>query len=326
MSQGLELVEALNDFLDHEVGPEISFTQSHDPGRRVKLVWPPESVSHSYHLSAKDFKGRVEAVCHGFSFEVETAATVHGVFGRCVHLWNDAKGATEKEMLERLVKGMEPMVLRLKAISETLGAQGVVSQPIKDMSPVDLIKLLYCRDRDVAMEARTAIESRASSLPILPAFLAILRDQRHPLRRSPQWCVLDMLEDLPAFAKTQEESDEAVAAIRELMWDAPDDYCRTIYKAGVVLGGHICTPASASALLDLLHAPSRVARRSAAHAVFHLVEWMPETRETIVTALRRQASEEPEPLLAEFQLHMARDIEAGAYEHVTEPVFPDEAA
>ncbi len=297
-----------------------------DPGRREKLVWPPHSVSHEYALGAADFHSEAVVAGYGETFRVSVAETPHGFFGRCESIWNDAKGATLEEMLAALREGMEPMLKRRHAISQTLGLKWLIHQPLKYLGPLDLLKLLYCPDRDVAMESRTIIEIQASSGLFFPALLDILSDAEHPLRRSPQWCVLDMFEDLNAFAKTPEESAEAVRRIRDLMWDAEDDYCRTIYKAGVVLGGHVSTDASAEALLQLLKAPSKIARRSASHAVFHLVEWRPELKSSVVDSLRAMAETDSEELLRSFAQSMAGDIEAESHDHVAEPVFPDEAS
>ena len=43
-------------------------------------------------------------------------------------------------------------------------------------------------------------------------------DDRHPHRRSAQWCVLDMFEDLPSFCPTGEDQQAAIHAIQGLMW------------------------------------------------------------------------------------------------------------
>lgn len=318
------LSEGLRAFIQSDTlrhgGPGLA-----DPGRREKLVWPPHSVSHEYALGAADFHGEAIVAGYGETFKVSVAETPHGVFGRCESLWNDAKGDTLEEMLVALRDGMEPMLKRRHAISQTLGLKWLIHQPIKYLGPLDLLKLLYCPDRDVAMESRTIIEIQASSGLFFPALLDILSDREHPLRRSPQWCVLDMFEDINAFAKTSEESAEAVGRIRDLMWDAEDDYCRTIYKAGVVLGGHISTDPAAEALLQLLKAPSKIARRSASHAVFHLVEWRPELKSRVVDGLREMAAHDSEELLRGFALSMASDIEAESHDHVAEPVFPHEA-
>lgn len=319
------LAEGLKAFIEQDArrlgGPGLR-----DPGRRTKLIWPPHSVSHEFGLGSADFTDESTVGGYGEAFKVCVAETPHGFFGRCETLWNDAQGDTREEMLANLRLGMEPMLLRRHMIAQTLGMKGLMHFPLKHLGHLDLLKLLYCADRDVAMEARTIIETQASSRLFLPSLLTVLNDRSHPLRRSPQWCVLDMFEDLPAFAKTKDESAEVVAAIKDLMWESDDDYCRSIYKAGVVLGGHICTDEAAEALLELVKAPSRIARRSASHAVFHLVEWRPEYREKVVEAMTRMATNDAEALLRDFARHMADDIASGASDHVPEPVFPDEAA
>jgi hypothetical protein len=117
---------------------------------------------------------------------------------------------------------------------------------------------------------------------------------------------------------------EAVQAMKELIWSAEDDYARTIYKAGVVLGGHIPHKHGGPTLLECLNAPSKIGRRSAIHGLFHVVEWLPSMREQVVEALRRHAESEPDSALREFSTLMARDIAAGAYDHIPEPVFAGE--
>jgi hypothetical protein len=112
--------------------------------------------------------------------------------------------------------------------------------------------------------------------------------------------------------------------MRDLLWDAEDDYARTIYKAGVVLGGHIPHVYGGPTLLECLHAPSRIGRRSAIHGLFHVVEWIPEMREQVVADLKVVAHSDREPLLREFASLMADDIDTGAFDHIQEPMFPDE--
>jgi formate dehydrogenase maturation protein FdhE len=78
--------------------------------------------------------------------------------------------------------------------------------------------------------------------------------------------------------------------------------------------------------MALVEAPSRVARRSAMHAVFHLAEWRPEFTDQIVAALERASAHDSEPLLSAFSKQMASDIAGKSSDHVPEPVFPEEAA
>ena len=133
-----------------------------------------------------------------------------------------------------------------------------------------------------------------------------------------------MLEDLQSFFSDSAGGLDAVDAIKERIWSAEEDYARTVYKAGVVLGGHICNDPAANALIQCIRAPSKIGRRSAIHAVFHLAEWMPACREQILGALQQASNEDPEPLLRAFAAGIAQDIEAKETEHVMEPLFPDE--
>jgi len=76
--------------------------------------------------------------------------------------------------------------------------------------------------------------------------------------------------------------------------------------------------------LECLKAPSRVGRRSAIHGLFHVVEWHPESRVTVVKSLEEVAAHDPDATLREYAALMARDIAAGQMDHVGEPVFEDE--
>jgi len=97
-----------------------------------------------------------------------------------------------------------------------------------------------------------------------------------------------------------------------------------VYKAGVVLGGHVCDDPAAAALFHCFHAPSRIGRRSAYHASFHLAEWRPDLRSQVLERLRQAALTDPEPLLAIFADKLADDVDRGEVDHVMEPMFPDE--
>jgi len=259
-------------------------------------------------------------------YEVQWAETEHGIFGRVIDLWNEAKGSSREEVLHELEKGAAPWLDRMDCISSTLGLTGRYHGLIRGLTSAQLAALLFAQDRDIAFAALTEIEKRASQLSFNDAFIAILRDECHPNRRTAQWCVLDMLEDYRAFCKTDSEVQSIVDAILALMMNAPDDYARTIYKAGVVLGGHFCNEPAARALIACIDAPSRIGRRSAMHAVFHLVEWLPHHRTEVVAALQNAAQKESEPLLKEFALSQAADIDSGAMEHKEEPVFPEEVS
>src|SRR5262249_30763102 len=158
-------------------------------------------------------------------------------------------------MLSQLAKAAEPLFQRQICINECRGLEGRFKGHIRDLNPSDLIKLLYCTDRDVANDAHTEIDTHASQRIFTPALVAILNDRRHPYRRSAQWCVLDLFEDLPSFCRHEDEEEAAIQAMRDLIWDAEDDYARTIYKAGVVLGGHLPHKHGGPILLECLNAP-----------------------------------------------------------------------
>jgi hypothetical protein len=193
-------------------------------------------------------------------------------------------------------------------MGECLEIEGRFKGHVGDLGPLEHLKLLYCEDRDVANEAREEIETHARSGLYFPGLIAVLDDRRHPNRRSAQWCVLDLFEALPTFIESEREELEAVRAMKGLIWDAEDDYARTIYKAGVVLGGHLPYTYGWPVLLECLHAPSKIGRRSAIHGLFHVVEWVPQMREQVVEALREVAANDPEPILRDFAAAMADDV------------------
>jgi hypothetical protein len=319
-----QVLSELRAFIDAEVA-RCGSTEAINPGHRVKFHWPPHPESYSFHVLASDWSSSIVAKMHGEEFELSIARTRHGVFGRSDSLWLEAHGETDEKMLRRLQQRAEPLFQRQFAIARCLGMEGRFKGHVRDLPPASLVKLLYCSDRDVANDARIEIETHASSHLFTPALIQILQDKRHPNRRSAQWCVLDLFEDLPSFVASAQEEEEALVAIKELIWSAPDDYARTIYKAGVVLGGHLPHITGGKMLLSCLDAPSRIGRRSAIHGLFHTVEWVPDLKETVVRELRRVAEIDPEPLLRAFARDMARDIEDADTDHIQEPVFPDEA-
>ncbi len=299
-------------------------TVARRPSHRQFFHWPPHPISYSFHVLATDWTGHETFIAHNEIFRVRVAQTPHGIFGRCEEIWHEDRGDSFEEMLQNLAKSSEPLFHRQLQTNQTLGREGRFTGHIRDLPAIDLLQLLYCENRDVANEAKVQIETHASSDIFLPALLTILRDRRHPHRRSAQWCVLDLFEDLVSFAATETEQHAATLAIKDLIWDAEDDYARTIYKAGVVLGGHMPDVFGAPILLECIHAPSRFGRRSAIHGLFHVVEWAPRWREEVVGALLAEAAKEKIPQLKEFALGMARDIAEGEIEHVPEPVFAEE--
>jgi len=322
--ENAELVEELDSFIAREVERNGGSTAARKPAHRVKFHWPPHPVSYSYHVLASDWTGGATLEAHGQSYAVEVANTPYGIFGRCNGIWLEARGESLTDMLEQMKLAAHPLFHRQFLINRTLERDGPFVDYIRDLPPVDLLKLLYCEDRDVANDARIEIETHSASHRFTPALILILRDRRHPYRRSAQWCVLDLFEDLTSFCRTRETQFEAVKAMRDLLWDAEDDYARTIYKAGVVLGGHLPHMLGGPALLECLNAPSRIGRRSAIHGLFHVVEWMPSMRDEIVLALQHAADAETDPPLKDFARLMSRDIAHGDYDHIPEPVFPEE--
>ena len=319
-----QVLEAYTASVERALAAAGGQTRAVKPGHRIPFNWPPDLPSHRYHLRPDQWTSGGTLHVRGEDLAFDVAATDYGFFGRVEHLHNEALAGTIEDLKVRLAEGCAPWFDRMEAIGRTLGRPGRFHGSLSDLNSAELVVLLTCPDRDVAASVLSKIERRASEGVFLPSLLAILRESRHPYRRIGQWCVLDLLEDHSAFAKSEAEVSEVCAAIRDMMWDNPDDYARVVYKAGVVLGGHIVTPAAADALMACLKAPSRYARRSAMHAVFHLAEWMPERRIDIVAALKKAETNETESLLRSFAAHQARDIEDQATDHVQEPVFPDE--
>jgi len=315
--------DELRAYVDRVVARRGGDTTAIRPDHRRKFHWPPHPVSYEFHVHPSDFTGLTSFQAYGETFPVKVARTPHGVFGRCQDLWHEDRGDTEEEMLANLRASSEPLLARQRLINETLERPGRFTGIIGELEALDKIKLLYCSNRDVAHEARVQIEKRASDFRWVPALLSILQDERHPHRRSAQWCVLDLFESFPAFVVESELERRAVAAIEHLMATAPDDYARTIYKAGVVLGGHLPYRYGGDALLRLTTASSRIGRRAAIHGLYHVVEWVPERKNEIVTALRNH--QDPEPLLVEYAVALAKDIEDGEIDHVVEPAFEDES-
>ncbi len=319
-----QIANELRAFVARAVQANEGSTVAKRPAHRVKFHWPPHPISYSFHVLATDWKGSASFEAYGETFEVEVANTPYGVFGRSKELWHEDRGESVEEMLASLKASSEPLFQRQLAISRTLELPSRFTGHIREIPPLDHLKLLYCEDRDIANEARTEIETHASSCLYLPGLIAILDDRSHPNRRSAQWCVLDLFESLPDFCKLEDDEIEAVRAMRDLIWTAEDDYARTIYKAGVVLGGHIPYRHGGPTLLECLHAPSKIGRRSAIHGLFHVVEWIPEMRDLVSESLRRVSQNDPEPVLREFAASMAEDIAVAAQDHRLEPVFPDE--
>jgi hypothetical protein len=313
----------LGDLRDYLVRAQSRYgsTVAIRPPHRVKFHWPPHPVSYEYHVLATDWTGKATIEAYDEVFMVEVAKTPFGVFGRCAAIWHEARGETETEMLRNLRETAEPLFQRQRAIARCLEIPGRFISEMRDLSPLGLLKLFYCEDRDVANAAHEFIERSHFRNLYFPALCEILNDRSHPWRRSAQWCVLDLFEDLPSFTANKADEIKAIEAMQGLLWDAEDDYARTIYKAGVVLGGHLPHRHGGEALLYCLDAPSLVGRRSAIHGLFHVCEWVPEMEPRVVHALRDHAKTESDPQLGIFSFAIADDIERGGVDHTPEPVF-----
>ena len=317
------LAHELTSYIEEFVGKSGS-TKAIKPGHRVKFSWPPHPISYSYHVLASDWTGTATLFSHGEQFPVTVAKTPHGVFGRCEPLWLESRGDTLESMLDNMAREAAPFLRRQYEIADTLGREERFRGTVRELAAIDLLKLLYCKDRDVANDAQREIETHARSGLFTPALIQVLNDRKHPYRRSAQWCVLDMFEDLPSFCQNGNHEAAAIDAMKGLIWDAEDDYARTAFKAGVVLGGHVPASHGGPVLLQCLDAPSKIGRRSTIHGLYHVVEWLPDMRDQVVAALRRQAEHDPEPLLRSYASAMADDIENDNAEHFQEPMFPDE--
>lgn len=296
------------------------------PGHRVKFQWPPHPVSYQYHVQPGDWQERTTLNMHGEEFEIQVARTQHGVFGRCEDIWLETKAESLDSMLREMQDQAEPYFARKIAINKVLGRPGRFMGAFKDLPPLQILKILYAEDRDIANEARLQLEQRAGNGLYTQAMIAILEDETHPYRRSAQWCVLDLFEDLGTYCRSEAEEQQAVDAMRKLIWNAPDDFARTTFKAGVVLGGHLPDVWGGQVLVDCLDAPSKYGRRSAIHGLFHVVEWVPDLGSSVIAHLKAHAGRESEPALADFSLKIANDLAARKLDHFPEPIFPEEAA
>lgn len=286
--------------------------------------WPLHPVSFDFHIPASEWHGATEFEFEGEKFPVAVARTPWGVFGRCEALRAEAKGDSIEAMLKDLGKTCRPLFERQNQLGELLGMTTRYRGSIRELSALDKLKLFYASDRAIAHDAQTELETSGNLKSYGPALISILFEAKHKNRRTAQWLVLDLFEDLSSYCASPEIEREAVNAIKALMWNAQDDFARAIYKAGVVLGGHVCTEHSADTIIELMSAPSRIARRSAMHASFHLCEWLPSRRPQVLATLANASAYDPEPLLRAYCSGLAKDIEREVIEHIAEPIFPDE--
>ncbi len=321
-----ELLVRLETIISLAIEKANGNTKPIKPGHRVPFHWPPHAISHDYHVAASAFNEKHVIQFRGVALECLIARTPFGIFGRVVDLWNEAKADSAEQVLAMLKEGVTPWFDRYDTITDCLGREERFTGHLSSLGYDDLIALLFCPDRDVAHNALIEIEKHASTGIFAPALIRILDEDQHPYRRIAHWCALDLLEDISAFAPTEQEQSQVIRAIKDLIWRAEDDYARAIFKAGVVLGGHICSHESADALLECFKAPSRIGRRSAIHASFHLAEWLPSRRNDIVNRLNEASRIDPDEQLRQFAAAMARDVKAGAADHVDEPIFLEELA
>lgn len=294
------------------------------PGHRVPFHWPPHPVSYAFHILKSDWTGKAKLTLKDREFEVKLAKSSYGVFARIDELWLEAKADTESGAIRGLIAAAEPYLGRMREIRKVLHLSEPFWGSVRELEPYQLLMLLYAPNRDIANEARIEIEKHAANRLYTDALIMILEDQDHPFRRSAQWCVLDLFEDLPSYVRNRAQEDTAVRAMRELIWSAEDDYARTIFKAGTVIGGHLSETYGGPVLVELLDSPSKFGRRSALHGLFHVVEWVEDLRHPITSTLKSHLLKETDPLLKEFNQALIADLEAGNYDHVPEPLFPEE--
>jgi len=291
------------------------------PPNRIKFHWPPHPTSYEYHVLTTDWTKSVMFEVEGETFLIDVAETPFGVFGKSEDLWCEARGSSLDDMLNNLQGVVAPLFSRQKSIANCLEKSGRYVESISELNGSDRLKLLYCEDRDIAHEAHQHIEMSHYRNLYFPSLCHILLDRTHPWRRSAQWCVLDLFEDLPSFTDSETDEHFGVNAMKQLLWDAEDDYARTVYKAGVVLGGHLPHRFGGEALLECLNSPSLVGRRSAIHGLFHVCEWVREMDTRVIKALREHAKREDNRQLSAFAFAIANDIERGGVDHTLEPIF-----
>ncbi len=323
-----ELLAQFREFVEREVARNGGPQPAVKPPNRIHFEWPKPPVSAKYHIPHSAWTGSAVMDVDGAKYPVLVADTEYGVFGRCEHFWAEARAATRDGMLARLRNECEPLWDRQRAIGAALGIDGRVETPLPKLSAIDHLRLLYGSDRDVANETAGIIDRRARRGYWGPALLEIMKDRGLPLRRQAQWCVLDLFEDLPSYFPPDTERLEALMVLERFLWDCEDDFARTCYKCGDVLGDHIADERALQILVRVLKsAPSPIGRRSSIHGLIHIAEWLPDRRDEILSALRWSASEDSHPQLRGYADVAINDIEVGApsfHPHGPEPVFEGE--
>jgi len=326
--QAEQLLAEFQAFLHREEERNGGVQPALRPPHRVHFEWRRKLITRKYHIPVAAWTGHATLEIDGQQANVDVAETEYGVFGRCERFWAEARGASVDAMLAALREECEPLWDRQRSIACCLGIEGRVEAPLETLSGLDLLKLFYCSDRDVANEAMEVLEEKASQGIWGPSLLAIMRDRSHPLRRQAQWCALDLLEDLYGFFPDDTLRTDAMETLERFMWDCEDDFARSCYKCGDVLGDHIANDHALDLLLKVLEsAPSHFGRRSAIHGLIHITEWVPRSKDQVISALRRTSELDSQPLLREYALVAISDIGAGApslHPHGPEPSFPGE--
>lgn len=321
-----EVLFSLESFLREEEQRNGGKRPAIDPGPRKHFIWPHRPLSTQYNVKPGDFTKTIRFEIHGEAFAVEVAETAFGIFGKCNTLKAEAKGNDEEQMLINLERELEPLFERQFAISRVLGLSRRYEGSISELHPTQIIRLLYCPDRDVAHTAMAEIETHARSGIYTLALIRILKDESHPYRRIAQWCALDIFEDLQNICLSKEEVNDALDAIRSLMMNAEDDYARTVFKAGDVLGDHIANEEAGMILKEVASEGARpFGRRSAIHGMIHLCEWLPGEKESVIAVLERVARTDPIPVLRQYAKATIQDILSGE-PHGPEPRLPQDAA
>ena len=324
-TEPLRLKAELEAWVEGQVSLQAGDFRATKPGHYQPWRWPIHPVSYDYHISVSEWHGTATLTHEGQDYPVVVARTPWGVFGRCEALRAEAMGESDEDMLLTLLDTCQPLFARRRQVGTLLQLDGPYQGRMRDLDALSLLKLFYASDRSIAHDAQKELETKGGPAAYGPALISILKESKHKNRRTAQWLVLDLFEDLSSYCPTPGAESEAVQAIRDLIWNSEDDYARTIYKAGVVLGGHICTPEAAEAIVDLMSAPSRIGRRSAMHASFHLCEWMPTRKNQVVETLARASTSDPEPLLRVYSAGLMRDIQNEVVDHLAEPIFADES-
>lgn len=294
------------------------------PDHYKPFHWPLHPISHDYAIPKEAWNQAVTWTFHGRSFEVLVATTSQGYFGRCEGMRAEATGVGLEEMLKELERTCEPLYRRRTEVAAKLGLDEPYQGSLNDLDILSLFKLFFANDRALAHDAANRLETGLPHAMMPHLLLEVLKESKHQNRRVAQWLALDMLEHHESYTNAEVTDVEFAEAIKTLMWNATDDYARTMFKAGVVLGGHMCTAASAKTILALISSPSPIARRSAMHASFHLREWMPEQEEAVLSILKQVELNDPEPMLRAYANGLQADILSGDTDHVLEPTFSNE--